>query len=136
MAFILHVLLHLPMKDVADILDKSEGATKVLVHRARQNLKEFLCRNCSLYDPTNPCRCENLMSFSLAQGWIKKPVDNQLEEAYAITPQTIEAEVDGIRKVTELYKSLVEQVPSDDLGQRIQNIIQREDWAILSPKKM
>ena len=73
MAFILHVLLNLPMKDVADILGKSEGATKVLVHRARQNLKDFLCKNCSLYDSNNPCHCENLMSFSLAQGWIKKP---------------------------------------------------------------
>ena len=136
MAFILYVLLNLPMKDVADILGKSEGATKVLVCRARRNLKDSLCQNCSLYDPNNPCRCENLMGFSLAQGWVKKPTGNQLEGAYAAAPQTIEAEIEGIRKVTELYKTLVDQVPSDGLGKRIQDLIQREDWAIFSPKKV
>lgn len=136
LAFVLHVLLHLPIKDVAAILDKSEGATKVLVHRARQNLKDFLCQRCSLYEPNNPCRCENLMSFSLAQGWIKKPAGQQWEEAYTIAPRTIEAEVEGMRKITELYKTLIDQIPPDDLGRRIQDIIQGEDWAILSPQKV
>jgi RNA polymerase sigma-70 factor (ECF subfamily) len=134
MAFILHVLLHLPVKDVAGILGKSEGATKVLVYRARQNLRGFLCQNCSLYAPNNPCRCENLMSFSLAQGWIS--VDSDMDGAYAIEPDAIQAEIDEVRKVVELYQTLVDQVPSDDLGQRIKAIIDREDWAIFSPKKV
>jgi RNA polymerase sigma factor (sigma-70 family) len=136
MAFILHVLLDLPMKDVAGILGKSEGATKVLVHRARQNLKDFLCKNCSLYDSNNPCRCENLMSFSLAQGWIKKPVGNQLEETYSIVPEAIQAEVEGVRKVIELYKTLIDQMPSDNLVQRIQDVIQSEPRAIFSHQKV
>jgi len=134
-AFILHVLLNLPMKDVAAILGKSEGATKVLVHRARQNLKDFLCGNCSLYDSNNPCRCENLMSFSLAQGWIKKPVGYQLDESPNISPKVIQAEVEGMRKVVELYKTLTDQTSSDQLIQRIQNVIQSENWAILSHQK-
>lgn len=136
MAFILHVLLNLPMKDVADVLGKSEGATKVLVHRARQNLKDFLCKNCSLYDSNNPCRCENLMSFSLAQNWIKKPTDNQLKETYDIVPEAIQAEVEGIRKVVELYKTLVNHTPEDSLVQRIQGVIQSECWAIFSHQKV
>lgn len=130
LAFILHVLLHLPMKEVAAILDKSEGATKVLVHRARQNLRDFLCQHCSLYDPTNPCRCENLMSFSLAQGWIKKPTGQPWEEVYALAPRTIEAEIEGLRQVTELYQTLIDHIPSEDFGRRIQEVIQTEDWAI------
>jgi RNA polymerase sigma factor (sigma-70 family) len=136
MAFILHVLLDLPMDDVADILVKSDGATKVLVHRARQNLKDFLCKNCSLYDSNNPCCCENLMSFSLAQGWIKKPEGAQLDEARNISPEAIQAEVDGIRKIVELYKTLKDPMPSDHLVQRIQNHIQSEDRAIFSRAKV
>jgi hypothetical protein len=136
MAFILHVLLNLPMKNAADILGRSEGATKVLVHRARKNLKDFLCKNCSRYDSNNPCRCENLMGFSLAQGWIKKPTGNQLDESYSAVPEAIQAEVEGMRKVTALYKTLNDQIPSDDLAQRIQAIIQSEHWAIFSPKKV
>lgn len=136
MAFILHVLINLPMKDVADILGKSEGAAKVLVHRARQNLKDFLCKNCSLYDSNNPCRCENLMSFSLAQGWIKKPAGNQLKELDGIVPEAIQAEVEGIRKVVELYKTLIDQTPSYNLVQRIQDVIKSEPWAIFSHQKV
>jgi RNA polymerase sigma factor (sigma-70 family) len=136
MAFVLHVLLDLPMKDVADILGKSEGATKVLVHRARQNLKDFLCENCSLYQPGNPCRCENLMSFSLAKGWVTRPTSAQAGEPYAMTSKHIQAEVDGIRKVIALYQALPEQTPPDQLARQIRTLLQQEDWAIFSRQKV
>ena len=135
MAFILHVLLNLPMKDVADILSKSEGATKILVYRARQNLKDFLCKNCSLYDANNPCRCENLMSFSLTQGWIGKPISDHSDKSDTITAESIRVEVEGVRKVVELYKTLCEQTPSDNFIQRIQDIIQSEKGAVFSHRK-
>lgn len=136
MAFILHVLLNLPMKEVAVILGRSENATKVLVHRARQNLKDFLCRNCSWYAPNNPCRCENLMEFSLAQGWIKKPAGDQPGGSYSLAPEAIQAEVDGVRKVIDLYKTLNDPIPSADLVQRIQAVIRNERWMIFSSKKV
>lgn len=136
MAFIFHVLFNLPMKEVAGILGKSEGATKVLVHRARQNLKDFLCQNCSLYAADNPCRCENLMSFSLAQGWIQKPVGDPLAQPDSIAPEAIQTEVEGVRKVVELYKTLSAQMPSDHFVQRIRDILQHEDGAIFSHQKV
>lgn len=136
MAFILHVLLQLPMKEVAGILGRSENAARVLVHRARQNLKDFLCRNCSWYDSNNPCRCENLMRFSLAQGWIKKPGDDQPDGSYSIASEAIQAEIGEIRKVIKLYKALNAPLPSADLVQRIQAIIQSEHWSISSSKKV
>jgi RNA polymerase sigma factor (sigma-70 family) len=132
MAFILHVLLDLPVRDVADILGKSEGATKVLVLRARRNLKEFLCKNCSLYDPNNSCRCENLLSFSLAKSWVKRPTNDQLEEPHSTELDSIQAEVEGMRKVVELYKTLSDQRFPNELTQKIQDAIQNEHWKILS----
>ncbi|MFZ6030440.1 MAG: RNA polymerase sigma factor [Chloroflexota bacterium] len=136
MAFVLHVLLTLPMKDVAGILGKSEGATKVLVHRARQNLKDFLCQNCSLYAADNACRCENLMSFSLAKGWIQKPAGDPFAPPDGITPEAIQTEVEGVRKVVELYKTLSAQTPSEDFVQRIRDILQQGDGAIFSRQKV
>jgi RNA polymerase sigma factor (sigma-70 family) len=70
-AFILHVFLDLSISDIALVMERSEGAVKVLIHRARKNLKSFLCKNCSVYDSSNPCKCENLVDFSLKQGWIE-----------------------------------------------------------------
>lgn len=69
-AFVLRTLTDLPTDEVAQMLDRSPNAVRVLVHRARARLKDFLCRRCSLWDQANPCRCENLVAFSLAHGWI------------------------------------------------------------------
>jgi RNA polymerase sigma-70 factor (ECF subfamily) len=135
-AFILHVLVHLSIQDVAEILDKSQGATKVLIHRARQNLKRFLCKHCSLYNQANPCRCESLLGFSLKQGWITKPSQGELDEFTSMNTRRIEAEIKSLRKITELYTSLSEQNPPEDLSHRIQTLIRSQKWSIFSDKKV
>ncbi len=134
-AFILHVLLHIPMKSVSIILGKSEGATKVLVHRARTNLKQFLCDNCSLYNADNPCRCESLVGFSLKHGWIS------LENGDKQTPKIIETaqierEIRAMRKVIEIYNGLEDLACAEGLAENIRRLIQNQDWAILSDKKV
>lgn len=109
-AFTLNVLLEVKVKDVSMILDKSETATRLLVHRARQNIRNFLCKNCSLYRHGNACHCENLINFSLNQGWIQKMPDN---ESPQLTPMDIEREINDLKKITLLYQSL-EDRPNDE----------------------
>ena len=125
-AFILHILLHLPVRDVSKILNKSEGATKVLIHRARLNLKIFLCKNCSLYDSENPCQCKNLLGFSLKQGWIMRPSD--LERAGSpLDLRRIEEEIKSFREVIDLYSSLDDANLSDELNRQIQELVRNQD---------
>jgi RNA polymerase sigma factor (sigma-70 family) len=132
-AFILQVLLRLPLHDVAEILGKSKEATKVLIHRARKNLKSFLCKNCSVYDPANPCHCESLLGFSLKQGWIDLlPRD----EKTRLDPRQIEKEIKGIRKVVELYAHLSDPNPSRDLNRRIQELIRGQEGVIFTRTKV
>jgi RNA polymerase sigma-70 factor, ECF subfamily len=126
-AFILHVILRLPVTDVAAVLDKSQGATRVLVHRARRNLKEFLCRNCATYHPANSCRCENLIGFSLKQGWIHAPSQ---EEKALLDPRRIEAGIEGVREVVGLYRGLSGPTPPGDLRARIRELIRVDDQGI------
>jgi len=134
-AFILHVLLGIPIRDIAVIIAKSKGATKVLVHRARQNLRNFLCANCSLYNPTNPCHCEDLIDFSLKQGWIKRPDGNEYKEQQAVDTTVIAQEIEDIRKITLLYRDLAGNQPPGELQQIIRNIIKDKNHPIFqSPK--
>ena len=135
-AFILHVLIRLPVQDVAEIIEKSEGATKVLIHRARKNLKGFLCKNCSLYTPANSCRCEGLLGFSLKKGWITKPSQGELQAFTPIDTRRIEEEIESIKKITDLYTTLSEQSPPEDVSLRIQQIIKFQNWSIFSDKKV
>ena len=133
-AFILYTLLEMRIKDIAVIIDKSETATRTLIHRARQNIRGFLCRNCHYYDPDNPCRCENLINFSLKQGWIKKMTDSTPQPQ--VTAMEIEREIRDLKKISLIYHSLPEHRPSDDIIRLLQEKIAKQEYHILNYKKV
>ncbi len=126
-AFIMHVLQKHSIEDTAKIVNKSENATRTLVHRARKNIKDFLCRNCTLYNPENSCKCENMINFSLKQGWIK------YDEFYpADLPEKIEKELKDSKKIFKLYNSL----PTHSLSEKVLGEIKNIDLLIFSGKKV
>lgn len=126
LAFILNVILDLPMEQVAGIIDKSENATRILVHRSKQNIKAFLCNNCSLYDSKNPCRCENLINFSLKQGWID--LNNCAQ---------IESEIKDLKDVVKLYRTLQEASPTNQFDKQVQRLlVDKVNFLILNEKKV
>ena len=122
-AFVLHVLAGLPIREVADALERSEGATKALIFRAREALRDFLCRICSDYDPTNPCRCENLAAFSLRNGWVGLPTAGQQQGGAPVSTEAIQQELDGIRRTVAMFQTLPEAVPSELLLERIRRMV-------------
>jgi RNA polymerase sigma-70 factor (ECF subfamily) len=125
LAFVLNVLLKFSSNEVAVIMDISENAARILVHRAKQNLKSFLCNNCSLYNSVNPCRCENLINFSLKQNWISANPNLKTSE--------IESEIRDLKDVIKLFKTLSEHLPVEN----IQKIIsQKENFQIFHDKKV
>jgi hypothetical protein len=125
LAFVLNVLLKFSSNEVAVIMDVSENAARILVHRAKQNLKSFLCNNCSLYNSVNPCRCENLINFSLKQNWICANPNLKTSE--------IESEIRDLKDVIKLFKTLSEHLPVEN----IQKIIsQKENFQIFHDKKV
>jgi RNA polymerase sigma factor (sigma-70 family) len=131
MVFILNVLLELPVEQVAGVIDKSENAARILVHRAKQNIKEYLCRNCSLYDLKNHCRCENMINFSLKQGWLDAGSE------VCCNTLRIENEIGSLKKVVNLYKTLQDEKPSDDLRKQLQLFLTgNEEFLIFSDKKV
>lgn len=129
LSFILNTLFDVPINQVAPVINKSENATRILVHRAKQNLKQFLCENCSLYDSGNQCCCENLINFSLKQGWISS-------DSSAFNSAEIEKEIKDIKHVIKLYKTLHDKHPSESLGLYLQKHIDRKDFVIFSEKKV
>jgi RNA polymerase sigma-70 factor, ECF subfamily len=130
MAFISHALLHLPIQEVSQILDKSEGATKLLIYRARGNLKNFLCKNCSLYNPENFCHCKNLIGFSLKQGWVFVGRDRK-NKSSTIDAGSIEDEVQNFHEILLYFNDLDPVIPPGELRLRISSLLADKDWAIL-----
>jgi hypothetical protein len=114
---------------VAAILNKSENATKVLIHRARTNLKKFLCKNCSLYHSTNFCQCKNLIGFSLKQDWIRVG-SNQNGSGECVNASEIEDEVHHFRKFIDFYTQLNPPDAPQALDYRVRAMMESEDWEI------
>lgn len=134
LAFILNVLLEVKVKDAALVIDKSETAVRLLVYRAKQNLKGFLCKNCSIYDKNNPCRCENLINFSIKNGWIEKTTNqNTLSEMYNNIIE-IENEISSLKKIIRIYNSLDDNKPLEKRIQAIRKEINKDSYKIFSKK--
>ncbi len=129
MAFILSILFDLPVRDVSIILKKSANSVRILASRARAKIKDFLCANCSLYDPENACRCGSFISFSLKNAWIK-------EYSPAHSPEAIESELKAIKNEVMLYKSLFDR---GELPAGLETLLSRlrgKDYSILEKQKV
>jgi RNA polymerase sigma-70 factor (ECF subfamily) len=130
LTFISHVLFHIPIHEVAQLLEKTDGATKLLIHRARENIKSFLCKNCSIYDPMNSCQCKNMIHFSLRQGWISYDFSPEQNTEILLAGQ-IETEVNNFQKILLYYSRVNIYDPPVSLRQHILALQQSQDWVIL-----
>lgn len=126
LAFILNVLNEIPLEDTAQIIEKSINATRILVHRSRSKIKKFLCENCSLYKKGNYCKCENLISFSLKNGWISDKSE--------IEASQIESELHDFTDEIALYKSLYEYKVKEKVFKKILDYTRKSDSKIFFKK--
>lgn len=133
-AFILNVLFNIKIKSLARILDKSENAIRILVHRSKQNIKSFLCENCSLYNSNNFCKCENLIEFSLKQGWIEKYYPDKVDGTPYLSLERIEDELIGLKKIIYLYKDLSEKKPTEEFIEKMKTMLEEGELKVFQKK--
>jgi RNA polymerase sigma factor (sigma-70 family) len=128
-SFILSILNELSVNEISKITGKSPNSTRILIYRAKQNIKNFLCKNCSLYDSANKCKCENLISFCIKQNWIScQPNYNDAG--------IIESELSHLKREVSLYKTLTEYQAPEETTKRISDYIKHQKFRIFSVKKV
>jgi RNA polymerase sigma-70 factor (ECF subfamily) len=66
--FLLKTCLDLKNKEIAQVLNLTEGNVKVLLHRGREKLKEMFEYRCNLIDPEKPCKCYLWIKFMRDRG--------------------------------------------------------------------
>lgn len=130
-AFVLKVLLDLPVKEVALIMDVSEGTVKTNVYRARLSMKENMEDKCSYIKPDNPCSCKNWVAYA------KKT--NKMDQIPRVKPQNAvnyqeiyEKEIDFLTKVVMLYNSYPENKPYNEFINNIKGMICGNSLKLLS----
>lgn len=55
--FLLKTSLGLKNREIAEVMETTEGNVKVLLHRGKKQLQEMFMMRCSLIDPEKPCKC-------------------------------------------------------------------------------
>jgi hypothetical protein len=84
-----------------------------------------------LYDRTNRCHCENLLGFSLKQGWIQP---RSAEKGIPVDARQIEDEIKAVRGVIDLYLQLAEPLPSEALNHQLQTWVRDQPGVIFTTK--
>lgn len=128
-AFVLHVVLEVPVSEVSETIDITENAARILIHRAKKIIKGFLCKNCTLYGVSKKCRCENLISFSLAQGWIEKYNPT-------ILPQNIEEEIKQLKDKLQMYRTITPKNLDQNVACIFKKCIKEFNFSIFQKKKV
>jgi RNA polymerase sigma-70 factor (ECF subfamily) len=96
-AFILYVLNEIPIISVAEILGKTENATRILISRAKLTIRSFLCDNCEHISSPGKCRCVNMADFSLKNNLIEKISKNTQVANAKIELRKFKDEIDLIK---------------------------------------
>lgn len=131
-AFILKILLGLPGCDVANIMEISEGAVKVNVHRARLHMKENIEGRCSLIKPSNPCSCALWVAVLKAQG--KENLITRIEPVNRSTPPLTDrafTELGFMQKVIRLYDNAPNHDDYNGKVSRLKKLLKEKKLMIL-----
>jgi RNA polymerase sigma factor (sigma-70 family) len=129
LAFVLEVLLGLPLVEVAAILDCSVGAAKTRVSRARAALADFVERRCQWIDARNRCRCQRFVRYALDRGLITAPPGSFT--APALDLEAVEEDVDRLRRVVNLYAGLPPPGGPPTLVERVRQGLVSSEWPAL-----
>jgi len=135
-AFVLHILLKLPLSSIATILDKSNGSVRVLICRGKQKIMNFLCSHCSLFKESNRCSCMNFIDYSLRKGLIKGINLEETTKKPSFHPQIIQQEINELKKMIVLYDSLKDEIPSPQAITAIRKAMKNDKKVIFSQGKV
>lgn len=135
-AFILGVVMDVSGQEGGHILGVSPAAYRKRLSRARTRMKDFLSRNCDLFDPANRCSCGPTASGHVREGWLNpdKPVFVDPNQAHD-RPEALRdymRELDQLGKVSALFRSLDRSGPAKDYSTMVKSLLEKSEYRILS----
>jgi RNA polymerase sigma factor (sigma-70 family) len=97
LAFLLADVFDVSSEQGAAILEITPVAFRKRLSRARERLREFLMKNCTLMNPDNPCTCERYM---ISQLYMEKVEEKDL--VFAKHPCRLGSEGGAVNRIREL----------------------------------
>jgi RNA polymerase sigma factor (sigma-70 family) len=135
LAFILGEVFGVTSKEGAYILEITPEAFRKRLSRGRAQIRDFMLKNCSLIDPDNPCRCDNVVP-KVKSGWIDP--DNLLFARHPCRAKKDSdvmdrlVEWDEIGRVVALFQSYSHYAAPDSFAGIIRELLDSKKYRLLS----
>lgn len=131
LAYILGEILEYDSIQAAYILDIEAEAFRKRLSIARKSIRNFMRKNCGIYDETNSCRCTKQINYDLE---IKRLNPKQLLFAdKGIVLQTLN-EVENIGKDIAIFQSHPQYAAPNTILDKIKNLFNSGQYSILMDK--
>ncbi len=115
--YTLRIMLQFPVKETADILDISESAVKINLHRARKAAKDHIDGRCSLIQSGAMCDCRSYAGYLAKTG--KKDKLCSIKTVRNKEKAAVEQYYSELEKIDNLYNT---QIKPPDYGRFISEI--------------
>jgi RNA polymerase sigma factor (sigma-70 family) len=130
--YTLRVMLELSVKETAEILDITESAVKVNLHRARKAAAKHFENRCSLIHPNGMCDCRSFTGYLVESGKTEKlcsieTVRNKEKEAV----KRYNSEMDELYKIDSLYKNRIKPPDYENFIKKIRVLLNDKDYTLL-----
>lgn len=127
--FCLAIIIDLPHKQIAEILECSISSAKTTLHRAKQRWLGYMEDRCQLIKKSNSCNCKQFVRFGLSRGWVSKQASASFRPAIIIQARE---EINTLWTIRDFYENLYPETADESLAQRIRKGIKNKEWSILS----
>jgi hypothetical protein len=107
----------MPIGSVAEILLKSENATRILLSRAKTTISRFLCEHCEHITENPRCRCLGMLIFSISNKLIEKIAKTKELELIRKKFRTFKDEVELLKSLPnmEVRRTIFADLTYDDI---------------------
>lgn len=130
--YTLRVVLNFSTKETAEILEISESAVKVNLHRARKATHDHINGRCSLIQPGAMCDCRNYAGFLVKENKQSFLCDIQVinkKEKAAV--EEFKTEVEEILQIDNLYKNQIKAPDYQGFKKRVKQLKEENKFKIL-----
>ena len=139
LAFILGAVMDCSSTEGASILEISPATFRQRLSRARKKVLDFLSANCGLFDESNRCRCEGILTNHVKRGWIDP--NHPLFASHCADrnpPATLRKalkELDKLSRISSFFKFFPRPECSTDFARTVKGIIDSNAFLVLSDRQ-
>jgi RNA polymerase sigma factor (sigma-70 family) len=138
-AYLLGDIFNLPGDEAAGVLEIDPATFRKRLGRARQRLYDFMRRQCGVFDPANPCRCERVAAGAVTRGAVQgetllfanHPVCASAPRPLSPTVTRAAREVKDLMRVAEVIREKAEYAAPDALAARLRELLRSQRLELL-----